>query len=168
MKRVSLKPDLDVIKSLLDYNPNTGVFKWINRSGRYGRIPAGSVAGSINGQGYRYIWINGTLYCAQRLAWFISYSEWPDSMVDHINMDKDDNRIVNLRLVTDQQSTAHRTVHKRNICGLKGVSKRGKKWRTRITLNRKTIDVGYFNSKEEAHAAYVAKSLELFGEYAHP
>jgi hypothetical protein len=164
---VSLEPNLDRLRAFLNYDPLTGVFTRRVAADQGGRIPAGTIAGSPNGNGYLYIRVDGMNLPAARIAWFFIHGVWPDCIVDHENTIKTDNRIDNLRLASDAQSNRNRKVHGRNLCGLKGVSKRGKYWRARITVDRETISLGGFGSKEEAYEAYLAKSKELHGEFAH-
>jgi hypothetical protein len=162
-----VKPDAERVRQLFNYDPLTGVFTWRNNAGRWGKIPAGTVAGSANGDGYLYVRVDGYSVQLALLAWLYVHGEWPDLIVDHRNTTKTDNRIENLRLADYGQSNRNRGVHKSNACGLKGVSKRGKVWRSVVYFNNETYQLGYFGSKEEAHAAYLEKARELHGEFAH-
>jgi hypothetical protein len=95
-------------ESLLKYNPDTGVITWATTSRH---VNAGDVAGYVCPRGYRYISVGGKKQSAHRLAWFLSYGVWPEDQVDHINGDKTDNRLVNLRSATKAQN--NRNVPKR-------------------------------------------------------
>ncbi len=88
--------------------------------------------------------------------------------VDHISMDKLDNRKQNLRIVTQQQNRCNRRAHKNNTSGIKGVSwhRANKKWMAAIKTNYKQKYLGQFSTKEEAAAAYAAAAVEIQGEYA--
>lgn len=93
-----------------------------------------------------------------------------DMQVDHINNDMLDNRRENLRPATHQQNMFNRRKVKTGQSKYKGVTLDGKnrirRWRARITLNKKQIGLGYFATQEEAAIAYNEKAKELFGEYA--
>jgi hypothetical protein len=98
----------DYLRVRLHYDPETGIFTWKPRgpgdkswNTRY----AGEVAGFIKDDGYRQINIDGKLYRAARLAWFITHGEWPQNEIDHINRVRDDNRLVNLRDVTPTENS---------------------------------------------------------------
>lgn len=143
--------------STLSYDKETGLFRWINNSGRYGRIPAGSIAGhksKING----YIQINASAFKekAHRLAWFYIFGEWPDGEIDHINQNRTDNRICNLRVVTRAQNLMNKTTYKSNTSGSPGVTwhKRVMKWQSRISKKTIRIHLGYFDSYEDAVECY--------------
>jgi hypothetical protein len=84
-----------LVRELLDYDPKTGVFRW--RSTTRKGEQAGSVAGSLQSDGIWRILVNGREYNAHRLAWLHVYGKWPPLVLNHINGDKADNRIANLR-----------------------------------------------------------------------
>ena len=88
--------------------------------------------------------------------------------VDHINRDRTDNRLCNLRICTTQENNRNRLGWKQSTSGVKGVTwcKDKKKWRARIGVDGKRISLGYFNTREEAAQAYDEKAVEIFGEYA--
>jgi len=88
--------------------------------------------------------------------------------VDHINGNTLDNRKENLRLATNQQNAVNSRKPKNNTSGLKGVIfyPKQNRWRAFIKFNYKQIHLGMFGTKEEAHAAYCAKAIELYGEFA--
>lgn len=97
---------------------------------------------------------------------------FPDLEVDHINMNKLDNRKENLRLVNDLESSYHRGKHKDNRSGYKGVSFheqkwRKKKWRAQIKINGKNINIGYFDNPIEAARTYDKVAKENFGKFAY-
>ena len=89
-------------------------------------------------------------------------------VVDHINGDGLDNRRINLRICSQRENARNRGVDPRNKFGLKGVSFRSDsgKWRARITVNRRGIALGTFDSKSAAAAAYDSAARLHFGEFA--
>jgi hypothetical protein len=87
-------------------------------------------------------------------------------LIDHINGNILDNRKSNLRSVTYQQNSMNSKIRKNNRSGYKGVTIDGKKYRSRITMNRKIINLGTYSTKEEAAKKYNEAALKYFGEYA--
>ena len=83
------------MKDLLNYDPDTGDFTW--KVSTSNRVRVGQVAGTLRHDGYIRIKVNGKLYLAHRLAWFFVYGVWPVEFLDHIDQDKSNNRINNLR-----------------------------------------------------------------------
>ena len=103
----------------LHYDANSGKLFWKN-SVKFGRIPAGAEAGSINKRGYRYIWLKGKQYRANRIAWCLANpgQELSDTdEIDHINHILDDNRAINLRKVTRVQNNQNASRRKDNSSG---------------------------------------------------
>lgn len=151
------------LKDALSYDATTGAFTWLISSG--GAV-AGCVANCKNPKGYVKIGFRGANYSAHRLAWLFVYGEWPKGQLDHINMDKSDNRICNLRDV-DQNVNQHNRLHARrdNKTGFLGVSwnTRLQKYKAQIGVNGKGRGLGYFDSPERAHEAYLTAKRALHG-----
>ena len=140
----------EYLKSLLDYNPETGKFIW--KVSKNNRVKCGSEAGAIDFYGYRVIGIDKKRYLAHRLAWLWYYGRWPENEIDHINHKPDDNRLKNLRDVSHKQNGKNQSLSCNNTSGCIGVSwcKRNKKWRATIKANGKYMWLGYFKEKEDA------------------
>ena len=158
---------LKYLKSVLHYDPLTGQFVCLVDRGRYGNSrKAGSIAGFIlkgkNYKPYAFVKVLGFSYRAHRLAWFYMTGNWPKEQIDHINLNKSDNRWINLREATQKQNSANCPVKRTSKSGIKCVSQRGKKWRVKIG-NRW---LGTFSTAEEASAAYQKAAKEAFGEFA--
>lgn len=151
------------VRSLLDYEPDTGTFRW--KVLMAPRAPIGAIAGNVHDKDGRVrISIAGRMYFAHRLAWFWMTGEWPPNDVDHINGDSADNRWDNLRLATRSENLRNR-VSKPSNSGFRGVFKRSDGWFAKIQVNRKQIYLGLFKTVEEADAAYKAAVKKYHGEF---
>lgn len=134
--------DTDLIES-------DGRFVWNVRG--HG-ITVGREAGTINATGYRLINISGKLRSAHRLVWLWIHKEFPKNQIDHINGNKLDNRIPNLRDVTGQENSKNQKIYKRNTSGYMGVYwiKNRNMWRAKIYCNKKQIHLGYYKEFDDA------------------
>lgn len=146
------------LRELLNYNPDTGVFTWRTKVSR--KVVVGAVAGNRVPAGYVHIQVNGVRYYAHRLAWCFVYGSWPTSVVDHINGIKDDNRIANLRDVSQRANTQN-TSRPRKDNPYLGVSKKRNKWLAQISDRGKHVRIGLFDTPEAAHEAYVEAKRKL-------
>tara|TARA_R110002012_G_C11566278_1_gene603895 strand:- start:583 stop:1107 length:525 start_codon:yes stop_codon:yes gene_type:complete len=151
---------------LLEYNPETGEFKW--KVYRGGTCKKGWFAGCVNTQGYCQIGIYRTLLFAHRLAWYLTHGEVPNQ-IDHINGDRSDNSIGNLRSCSNTQNSRNRTkVQSNNTSGVSGVSwaKRDSKWLARIKVDNKYLSLGRFTHLDDAKQARIEAEKKYFGEFA--
>ena len=141
------------LRSILDYDPETGIFTWKVRTST--SVKVGDVAGCLGGGGYLLIQLQSRKYKAHRLAWLYMCGSWPKDQIDHINRDRADNRISNLREVSHKQNHQNRSKPSNNTSGHSGVSwyRRDSKWQATITHNYKDIHLGCFATIEEAIAA---------------
>lgn len=158
-------PPLEEIAKFIEYDAETGNFKW--RVSRKGHAKAGMTAGAKNPNGYIYIRINKVDYLAHRLAWlFIHQDPGEDMQIDHANGVRHDNRISNLRLSSHAQNRWNSKPRSHNKSGATGVKARGKKWAARIRTEEKEIWLGTYDTIEKAKAAYDKAALELRGKFA--
>lgn len=157
----------EFLKSILSYDPETGVFiykVYRNRGARKGQE-----AGSIHWKGYRYIVINKKSYAAHRLAFLYMNGHFPEKEVDHINCKKADNRWVNLRECSRAENIRNSPSYKGDLPkGVKSyVNKNGTtRYKAVICYNNKRYNLGVFRTAELAHTAYCEKSKELHGEFS--
>lgn len=178
-------PDPELLKQLIDYNPETGVLLWLDRTyssfaaGRYSREATGKAwntryAGSpalahANNEGYLMGNLYGRRVSSHRVAWAIYYGEWPQEGVeiDHINGVKSDNRICNLRIATRCENRQNIGIQKNNTSGAKGVSwsKCNGSWRVRVMVGKKSRHIGYYADFEEAIQARQDAADKLHGEF---
>jgi hypothetical protein len=155
----------DDVRAILDYDPDTGEFRWKTTRGH---AQKGALAGSKDRKGYITIRVNFTLCYAHRLAWLVTHGFWPENQIDHIDCDKSNNRISNLREATNSQNQANRGIDCRNTSGRKGVSwnKSKGKWEARTRINNEQKFIGYFDDIHSASIAYNSAVSSNFGEYA--
>jgi hypothetical protein len=153
------------LMSALHYNPETGVFTYINGSKK--KKP-GREAGNIKTQGYREIHVNGGNYYAHRLAFLYMTGSFPEELVDHINGVRADNRWCNLRPATYSENNRNARLRKDNTSGVKGVcwDRVSKKWFAYISLNKKRHGLGQFETLDEAAAVVAEVRKQLHGAYS--
>jgi len=159
----------DLLRTLLHYDPLTGVFTWHARvDDRIGwnRQFAGKVAGT-NQDGYIVIKLLYNKFSAHRLAWLYMTGSWPEGEIDHKDLDKTNNAIDNLRLATRFQNARNMPVLPQNTSGYPGVAfyKDRGKWGAYIKAGGKRKSLGFFDRKEDAIAARVRATEELHGEF---
>lgn len=151
-------PSIDYLRKRLRYEPDTGKLFWLDYDGmpkywltRYAGKEAFTAA---KPEGYRLGQISGLTFSAHRIAWAIYYDEWPDDQIDHVNGVKDDNRISNIRVVNSQENHKNMPMQSNNTSGITGVTwdNRKRKWKAQIVVDRRCINLGYFNTLEEAAA----------------
>ena len=170
--------DQATLRSLVHYDPETGVFTWLRReeadrhSKAWNTRYASKNAGSIMSHGYVEITL-GTgekreRYTAHRLAWLYIHGEFPEGQIDHANRDRADNRICNLRLATQTQNNHNMSLRSDNTSGAKGVCwvAKLKKWLVRIWVSGRCVCIGYFDSFEDAKLAYADASLAYAKEFS--
>lgn len=166
-------PPAETLRELLDYNPETGMLIWRPRPAttRHDRAWntrfAGREAGLVDAFGYRKLRLAGQRLFAHRLAWKIIYGDEPPAGVDHINGDKLDNRIANLRPATKSQNGANAKTRRDSSTGVKGVHFNRRRWKfeANVKANGRQYKVGYFDTLDQAKAARDAKARELHGAF---
>jgi hypothetical protein len=155
----------DRVRQLFTYDRATGKLYWKPRKG----VAAGREAGCVSKvDGYRRVGIDFTSHLVHRVVWLYETGEMPSAVLDHINMDRLDNRIDNLREATKSQNGFNRRQSKRNNTGFKGVcyDKVKGNYVAKICVDYKQINIGRFANPEDAHAAYTAAAERLHGSFA--
>lgn len=143
--------DLKEIKSILRYEPLTGKFFWIKRQGSHGN--PGEEAGCLKKDGYISIAFNYKTWKASRLAWYFVYGYIPIKYIDHINGNRSDDRIGNLREADDRLNGQNRKEHRSGR--LVGAYKRASgKWASQIQTDNGKIWLGVFDTEQEASDKY--------------
>ena len=155
----------DRIRELFDYNSDTGLF--IRKIQSASRTKVGEKAGSVNSNGYIVMKVDGKAYKAHRLAWLWWHGEWPKDQVDHINGNKQDNRISNLRVVSNTENCQNVIkARKHSSLGKLGVKfdarpGRVKRYDARITVNGTRLHLGTFHTLDEAYDAYLKAKMKF-------
>ena len=169
-------PSRDLVRQLLHYDAATGVFTWLPRpremftsrrqflywNGRY----VGKPAGCTERYGYRVIHLDPKTYKAHRLAWLYIHDEPVPAEIDHIDGDKGNNRISNLRAATPGQNQANTGTSPLNFLGIKGVRAYKGSFRAHIRFDGIGMHLGTFKTVEEAAEAYQEAAVRLHGEFA--
>lgn len=154
------------LREILDYDPETGALTWRYRTKEmcsdnrtrhswntnYAGKPALNAA---QARGYLRGTINGKGCLAHRVIWALVHGEWPSAQIDHINGDKRDNRLVNLRSVSPAENQKNMKRSSRNTSGVTGVSwsSRATAWQVHIKSGGKNMFLGHFRNFDEAVAA---------------
>ncbi len=169
----------EIARELLTYNPDTGKLYWKERSEKkyYKNYKISMKKWNLRWAGkeafttinYRE---NGKInslhggffnkdFRAHRIAWLIYYGEWPKNQIDHINQDPTDNRIENLRDVTQLENLKNQALRSTNKSGYTGVGfeKSKQKYRARVQINNSRKHIGYYNTIEEAVAARAVANI---------
>lgn len=122
----------------------------------------GKPAGSFDKDGYIAIHVKGATYKAHRLAWLMTYEEWPSKDIDHVDGNPSNNRIENLREATKSENLRNQRLHKNSTTGVTGVvfHKKNKRYGAYIKSNGKDVYLGWFSTLEEAAAARQAANEE--------
>ena len=149
------------VRILFDYDAETGILSW-----RSGSKPSliGQEAGTITRYGYRQVCVYGKLYLAHRVIWLWVHGVWPEFFMDHINGERSDNRLCNLREATMAENHQNKRTKKRTQTGYMGVTRNASKvpkWTAKVTVDGVIHRLGSFDTPEKAHAAYLKAKSEL-------
>jgi len=153
------------LKELLDYNSETGVFTWKVSPAR--QVFSGDIAGTKRKDGYIQIKVKNKLILSHRLAWIYMYGYLP-KYIDHINGQRDDNRIINIREVSNQQNSLNSKISKNNTSGIKGVywDKSRNKWTVRLSIDGKCKFFKRFDDIDLAKLVIEEVRNKYHGKYA--
>jgi hypothetical protein len=159
-------PSVEYLRKRLRYEPETGKLYWLDCEdmpncwrGRYAGVEAFT---SDSGNGYQQGSIDGRTYQAHRVIWARVTGAWPAADIDHINGDKLDNRIENLRVVSRAENSRNASKRVNNTSGVCGVSwhKNRGKWQALVVVQGKYHHLGLFTSFDDAVAARKAAARE--------
>lgn len=142
-----------MLTEALSYDRKSGVFTWLKTASN--RVRVGERAGVVASNGRRYISVGSEKYMAHRLAWFYVHGKWPSGDLRQKNGDFDDCSIDNLEDVSRADSRTRSSMFSTNTSGFRGVSPaKGGRWQASITRNYRQVNLGTFDSAEQASAAY--------------
>lgn len=147
--------EIERLRDAISYDPNTGELRWKRTvNGRWGK--AGDLCGGLDAKGYRALALHGRQYKAHRVAWALHHGVWPTGLIDHIDHNRSNNAILNLRDATQAINSQNLSrAQTRNRSGLLGVYPHRKRWGARIMANGKRMFLGTFDSPDAAHVAYL-------------
>jgi len=161
-------PPVELLRELFRYDRDTGLLIR-NKPGR--KVRVGQAVGWPTPRGYLSTVINRSKYSVHRIIYAMAHGKDPGLYeIDHIDGDKQNNRLENLRLATRNQNLANGPANRNAACQFRGVSffKPIKKWAAKIQFQNKSKSLGYFDSPEQAARAYDEAATRLFGEFARP
>jgi hypothetical protein len=151
---------IEELRRKMDYDPDTGKLTWreLRNSKRIGEE-----AKSLDVGGYVQVSFGvGKIAKGHRLAWAHYNGEWPDGHIDHINGVRNDNRIANLRVVTNAINCQNkRKALPTSKTGILGVVKVGERYQANIHYDRKKRYLGTYSTPEEAHEVYIQAKRQL-------
>jgi hypothetical protein len=156
----------DILKSLFEYDKNTGIFKRISL--KHQGIKNIDKVGYVNDAGYLLISVLNKRYRAHRLAWLYVTGKMPIDQIDHINLKRLDNRFCNLRECNNEENNRNSRKKSTNTSGYRGVhfNNQTNKWQARARVNGKRYHIGLFDSAEKAGIAYENFIINNHGEFA--
>lgn len=155
--------DHDTLLSLVSYDPETGEFTRLKGTGKGARAGTKTLGSIDKSNGYRKICVAGKQRYAHRLAWFYMTKKWPKNQIDHINLDRADNRFVNLRPATNAQNNQRSKARSDSKTGVLGViwHKKAGKYVAQIGHLGRTIYLGLYESIDAALIARQTAEKQL-------
>jgi len=163
--RIFNAQEIAALKATISYDPETGRLAWIVPP-RYSTAKTGDEVGSLS-QGYRRVRFNGKNRLCHRIAWVLYYGFDAPDFIDHINGERSDNRIDNLRVVTKAENAKNRSAYRGKSLP-KGVTFHPStgKYRARIRCDGTLHSLGLFDTPDEAYARYREAAAEFFAHLA--
>ena len=159
-------PSPELLRKLLRYEPETGKLYWRVRTKEVcdddrsrktfnSQFSGREAMSNVTHHGYARGTLFSKSHTAHRVAWAIYYGEWPPEQIDHINGNRLDNRIANLRSVNDSENRKNMAIRSDNTTGVLGVHwyKSKNLWHAQIQVNEKKVHLGYFERLEDAAKA---------------
>lgn len=151
------KIDIEELRKRIYYDPETGAMIHTRN---------GEPAGTIRPDGYIDVQVLDKKYKATHIAFAIMMGKWPEHTIDHKDRDPLNNKWTNLREATSKQQAHNQAVTVRNKLGVRGVDKRGSRYRATINFDKTSRHLGYFSTLEEARLARMKAELEHYGVFS--
>ena len=157
--------DIETIKNIFEYK--NGKLFYINKTHKFSKIKIGDEAGSLYSNGYLNVKLQNKRYGVHRLVFAMHNGYFP-KMLDHIDGNKLNNNIENLRPATRSENSSNRGLMTNNTSGIKGVAwhKTSNKWEASCQVNKKRVKIGYFDELSEAEKAVKSFREQHHGVYA--
>lgn len=158
-------PEISLLREYFDYNPESGALTWVKSRGR---TAVGTKVSGLDARGYFRIGFHKQRFFAHRVAFALYYGRWPTNEIDHIDGNRGNNRISNLREATHAENMRNRTIHSTNVSGISGVSwhKARRKWRAQIGGTKDRKHLGLFDNLADAAEARRQAEQEYYGNFA--
>lgn len=149
----------------LVYDLSTGEFH--RRIARCNRVEIGDLVGTLDSHGYLQIRVSGRLYLGNRLAWLYMTGDWPPLDIEHRDNVRSNNRWHNLRLTTRVRNGMNRRCRKDSLTKMKNIMQCGEggRYRVRVSVGRRRVHVGYFDTLKEAEEAHVRAAVRYYGAF---
>ena len=161
---------INMLRQVFVYDGDTGLVYW--KIPRKNGVVAGGIAGSVDSSsGYARLCFRRKAYKTHRIAWALAYGEWPVMDIDHINGNRADNRLKNLRVASRTENIRSMKKRKNSACMLKGATpykNRNDKFVAQIRIDGRQRKLGVFTSQQSAHDAYCAAAVVAFGKFFNP
>lgn len=164
LKSIRVKHSVEDLRKLFEYNEQTGILYWsVNK----GRATKGDIAGTNHNKGYLSVQIDKTAYLLHRVIWCIYYGQWPSKFIDHIDLNKKNNKINNLRLATRANNCQNHARRIDSNSSIKGVTwhVRLNKWQARVQIDNKRVHLGYFHNLMDAEKRITDVRSNLHKEF---
>lgn len=170
-RRVDIKPlpPCEELHRLFSYDAETGELLWrIRPSNRAVRVHPGDAAGTIGEKGYLVVGIARAYFLAHRLIWKMVTGCDPEDQIDHRDLNRANNRWINLRPASNGPNLANSKLRRDNKSGVKGVcwEESHKAWSAQIAVHGKQRRIGRFKDFDAAQTAITKERLRLHGEFA--
>ena len=167
MKHIVPLPSLEVLQSLLTYDPSTGILAWKPNLPYAKQRQAGKPAGTMSKGGYLRTSIGRRMYANNRIAWKMHYGTDPVGVVDHEDGDKLNNRIANMRDASQGKNTYNQVRRVDNTTGYKGVvfNRQRQRFTANLKVNGVAIKRRFFETPEAANDFVRAERERLHGDF---